>query len=205
MHHTCIRIYNAHIHTTHIQAHTAHTTHACTHTHAHTHTHTHTITKAELTGEDPTGSSQLGCSGSELSVPHPPPPVPLEPGTVEMKRSILWEAKLHGGPGTKPPNNKSCFDRKSSAALGPEPQPILFCPGVIKARHHREVFCCFLFVCLGFFVFLPFLWATPTAYGGSQVRGLIRAAATDLHQSHSNVGSEPYLQPTPQLTATPHP
>ena len=41
------------------------------------------------------------------------------------------------------------------------------------------------------------------AYGGSQARGLIRAVAAGLHQSHSNVGSKPRLQPTPQLTATP--
>ena len=46
-------------------------------------------------------------------------------------------------------------------------------------------------------------WASPTAYGGSQARGPIGAVATGLRQSHSNVGSEPCLQPTPQLTATP--
>ena len=34
------------------------------------------------------------------------------------------------------------------------------------------------------------------AYGGSQARGLIGAVATGLHQRHSNVGSEPHLQPT---------
>ena len=43
------------------------------------------------------------------------------------------------------------------------------------------------------------------AYGGSQARGLIRAVATGLRQRHSNVGSEPHLQPTPQLTAMPDP
>ena len=41
------------------------------------------------------------------------------------------------------------------------------------------------------------------AYGGSQARDLIGAVATGLRQSHSNAGSEPRLQPTPQLTATP--
>ena len=45
--------------------------------------------------------------------------------------------------------------------------------------------------------------ATPAAYGGSQVRGLIRAVATGLRQSHSNLGSEARLQPTPQFMATP--
>ena len=40
-------------------------------------------------------------------------------------------------------------------------------------------------------------WAAPVAYGGSQAGGQIRAIATGLGQSHSNVGSEPHLQPTP--------
>ena len=55
------------------------------------------------------------------------------------------------------------------------------------------------------FVFLLFLWAASVAYGGSQARGLIGAVAAGLHQSHSNTGSEPHLQPTPQLTAMPDP
>ena len=68
----------------------------------------------------------------------------------------------------------------------------------------------FFFFCL--FVFLSFVvvvvvvaisWAAPAAYGGSQARGPIGAVATGLRQRHSNAGSEPRLQPTPQLTATP--
>ena len=47
--------------------------------------------------------------------------------------------------------------------------------------------------------------ATPVAYGISQARGQIRATAAGLHHIHSNVGSEPCLQPTPQLTATSDP
>ena len=43
------------------------------------------------------------------------------------------------------------------------------------------------------------------AYGGSQARGRIGAVAASLRQSHSNAESEPHLQPTPQLTATPDP
>ena len=54
-----------------------------------------------------------------------------------------------------------------------------------------------------FFCLLAISWAAPTAYGGSQARGRIGAVATGLRQSHSNSGSEPHLQPTPQLTATP--
>ena len=57
------------------------------------------------------------------------------------------------------------------------------------------------------FVFCLFAisWAAPETYGGSQARGQIRAAAAGLRQSHSNAGSEPSLQPTSQLTATPDP
>ena len=40
------------------------------------------------------------------------------------------------------------------------------------------------------------------AYGGSQARGVIEAVAAGLRRSHSNVGSELRLRPTPQLTAT---
>ena len=50
----------------------------------------------------------------------------------------------------------------------------------------------------GLFVFLG-------PYGGSQARSLIRATAAGLHQSHSKTGSEPCLQPTPQLLATTDP
>ena len=51
-------------------------------------------------------------------------------------------------------------------------------------------------------VFLPFSWAAPMAYRGSQARGRIEAVAAGLGHSHSNTGSEAYLPPTPQLTAT---
>ena len=47
--------------------------------------------------------------------------------------------------------------------------------------------------------------AAPTAYGGSQARGQIGAAAAGLGHSHSNAGSKLHLQPTSQLTATPDP
>jgi len=56
-----------------------------------------------------------------------------------------------------------------------------------------------------FFVFLVFFRAVLAAYGSSQARGLIGATVAGLHHSHSNTGSEPYLQHTPQLTATPGP
>ena len=45
--------------------------------------------------------------------------------------------------------------------------------------------------------------AALMAYGNSQVMGLIGVIAAGLHHSHSKVGSEPSLRPTPQLKATP--
>ena len=43
------------------------------------------------------------------------------------------------------------------------------------------------------------------AYGNSQARGRIIAAGVSLRHSHSNSGSEPHLQPTSHLMATPGP
>ena len=62
-----------------------------------------------------------------------------------------------------------------------------------------------VFSFLSFFFFLFFFFwlfrATPIAHRDSQARvKLIRAAAAGLHHVHSNTGSEPCLQPTPQLT-----
>ena len=53
------------------------------------------------------------------------------------------------------------------------------------------------------FLFIYFLLfrAAPAVYGGSQARDVIGAVAAGLRQSHSNAGSEPRLQPTPQLMA----
>ena len=45
----------------------------------------------------------------------------------------------------------------------------------------------------------------PVAYAGSQARCRGGAIAVGLHHSHSNGGSEPCLQSTPQLMATPDP
>ena len=53
-----------------------------------------------------------------------------------------------------------------------------------------------------FFCVFSFLRAAPAAHGGSQARGPIGAVADSLHHKHSNVGSEPCLQPTSQLRAS---
>ena len=57
---------------------------------------------------------------------------------------------------------------------------------------------------MGFFLSFVFFLG-PTAYGGSQAKGLIGTFATGLHQSHSNARSEPHLQPTSQVMAMPDP
>ena len=71
-----------------------------------------------------------------------------------------------------------------------------------------------LFVCLykrhtkeseNLFFVLRFFRAALVVEGGSQARGPIGGTAARLHHSHSSVGSEPPLQPTPQLVATPDP
>ena len=61
----------------------------------------------------------------------------------------------------------------------------------------------FSFFFFFFFGLFAFSRAAPSAYGGAQVRGQIRAVATGLRQSHSNARSEPCLRPTPQLLAMP--
>ena len=55
---------------------------------------------------------------------------------------------------------------------------------------------------LTFTVFFLLCNVTSVAHGGSQARGGIGAVATGLCHSHSNIRSEPHLQPIPQLMAT---
>ena len=73
----------------------------------------------------------------------------------------------------------------------------------------RKFFFCYVFgsfnIYIYFFCLSVFFRATPTACGDSQDRGLIRAAATGLCQSHSNTRSDLCLWPTAQLTAMPDP
>ena len=56
------------------------------------------------------------------------------------------------------------------------------------------------------FIYLVFAFrAKPEAYGSSRARGWIGATGAGLDHSHSNMGSEPHLRPTPQITAMPDP
>ena len=62
-----------------------------------------------------------------------------------------------------------------------------------------------LWTCGCMYLFFFLLRATPLAYGGSQARSQIGAAAAGLNHSHSNVGYELCLWPITQLEATPDP
>ena len=66
-------------------------------------------------------------------------------------------------------------------------------------RYFQMIYPIRWFFCL-FFTFCTFR-AILMACGGSQAKGQIGATAASLYHSHSNAGSEPHLQPTPQLTA----
>jgi len=68
---------------------------------------------------------------------------------------------------------------------------------VIEEEEHTPTY----YECI--FLVVVFSRTAPVAYGGSQARGPIGATAPSLHHSHSNTGSKPHLQPTPQLKATP--
>ena len=91
--------------------------------------------------------------------------------------------------------NSKCFRKRKHAYVAKATD------SPIKVRNRIDLWGSFLFVCLFVFPF-AFSRAAPAAHGGSQARGPVGAAGTGLRQSHSSVGSEPRLQPTPQLTAT---
>ena len=56
------------------------------------------------------------------------------------------------------------------------------------------------------FIYLFLLFRTePAAYESSQARGQMGAEAAGGRHSHNNMRSEPPVQPTPQLMATPDP
>ena len=108
-------------------------------------------------------------------------------------KAIISQAKLsYSAIKMKVITNKLIEFNKGANMLGKESQQKL-----PKENDILSQFFCFCFFCL--------FRAAPAAYGDSQDRGQIRAVAACLRQSHSNVGSKPRLQSTPQLTATPDP
>ena len=78
--------------------------------------------------------------------------------------------------------------------------PPVFCSRFLLVNFSFQLLWFFKF----YFLFLVFR-AAPVAHGSSQVWGQIGATAASLYHSHSSARSEQCLQPTPQLTAMPHP
>ena len=76
---------------------------------------------------------------------------------------------------------------------------------ILPSTIHQDLIAYPQILFIWFFYFFVFSRAAPMACGGSQARGPIRAVAAGLHHSHSNMGSEWCLRPTPQLTAMPDP
>ena len=56
-----------------------------------------------------------------------------------------------------------------------------------------------------FFIIIIIIKVALAAYECSQARGQIGAVAARLHHSHSDMGSESHLPPTPYITAMPDP
>ena len=79
------------------------------------------------------------------------------------------------------------------------------CPKKKKKKDYGGYYDNFILINFTVYLFIHLFRAALAAYGGSQARGLIRAVAASLCQSHSNSGSKPHLRPTPQLRATPDP
>ena len=77
--------------------------------------------------------------------------------------------------------------------------------GSLNLMRLEECIFFFFFLYLIFFFVFCFFRAVPPAYGSSQARGQIGAAAAGHRHSDSHTGSKACLQPTPQLMATPDP
>ena len=116
---------------------------------------------------------------------------------VSCARTLLFIRPLYNSLPLLIPNSHS-FPPPAPSSLA---TTSLFSMSVSRVRFidvFIYVFC--LFIC-----FVYFLGLHPWYNGSSQSRGGIRTAAASLHHSHSNAGSEPQLQPTPQLMAMPDP
>ena len=135
------------------------------------------------------------CSGSSppckavLLLPLSPSLLPANPGCQAPLHRALSVLRLKGVAGIV---RLPCFRSRW-------PQDSLH-PSSHKQKQVTSFFKALKLLSL-FFLFR----AAPAAYGGSQARDLIGAATAALHQSHSNARSKLHLQPTPQLTAMPHP
>ena len=129
-----------------------------------------------------------------------------EPESPREKRAFLmphskWGADLGAGP--RFPAAQACALFASPSPLS-TPSPFSHVQFPLLLYNCSSLFgkceCLSELQVWSFFFFVVFR-ATPAAYGGSQCRGPIEPVASSLHHSHSSAGSEPCLQPTPQLMA----
>ena len=116
-----------------------------------------------------------------LLSPHPAPGLPPAWGQLHASTSLIWKMGVRRLLGLKEEPGLS-FLLSSSVVSSPQwpLHPSLFVSGCffsIEGRTHG-------------------MWKFPG-------QGPAGAAAAGLHHSHSNPGSEPHLQPTPQLVAMP--
>ena len=86
-----------------------------------------------------------------------------------------------------------------SVRPGVEPVSSWMIVRFVPTEPRWELYISFFLFFFFFFCLFAFSRATPAA------RALTGAVATGVHQSHSNAGSKPHLQTTPQLMAMPNP
>ena len=139
------------------------------------------------------GTGSLGLQPSVRSdcCSPPPPEAPSIIGTarpdgrhcvcLQIHPLVVWR-------GHRGLERKAGYSHPGHPPAGTSQNPVFFAPSPSSSS---SPFCLFR--------------AAPVAHGGSQAKGRIGAAAAGLHHSHSNMGSEMSLRPTPQLTATPDP
>ena len=124
-------------------------------------------------------------------------PPPLATWNQNLKSYVLWSFLLCQA---FPNSQTSPFIKLLLSVLVPSSLPQTYLDPVTSYPDYSHSFL-FLFIFF-LFVFCPFR-AAPMAYGSSQARGWIGAAAASLHHSHSNTRLKPRLSPATQLTAPP--
>ena len=105
-----------------------------------------------------------------------------------------WSA-LRGTGGLAHVQGKSWVGVQGPGLAGPMTRMCCFAPAEFPARASHNTLCVVFF-------FLSFFRATPAAHGSS---GSNQSHSHQPIQQDGNMGSEPSVRPTPQLTATPDP
>ena len=133
---------------------------------------------------------------------------------AEWNGSVSWLARggecgLEAGRCRKLPTRKSCELKTGGLSWYKQKGPggVAWCSSKLMCVWIPALFdnhwLILVFVVL--FCFILLLGLRLAAHGSSRAGGHIGAVAARLHPSHSTVGSELSLRPTPQLTAMLHP